>query len=212
MKNLHDTDDVAKAEAVHRGTGISGPEIATVEPPDLLGEFDAETVKAAEAQMKEVIETTPFSEIAAGPHDVPGKLSHLPPSASAKHGWGGSAPSRSASVARMNPRLLFHCPTLQLRRRRCLHNDAPRSGFASAPDLFSWQMLPVRHTSASGICNKSPVILPLYENRLSKIQLQDKLSRTICDIDSTTVNKLGYDGTETYLHTGSRYRWLQPSN
>jgi hypothetical protein len=96
IKNPQDADDVARAEAVHRGIGISGPEIAAIEPLDLLSEFDAEIAKAAEAQMEQVIKTTPFRDIVAGPGDVPDKVSYLQLAASAKHGWGGPVPSHSA--------------------------------------------------------------------------------------------------------------------
>lgn len=99
VKNPHDQDDVAKAEAVHRGIGISGPDIASIEPLDLLSEFDEKAVKAAKAQMEGVIKTVPFREMVAGPGDVPDKVSHLLLAASAKHGWGGPVPSHSAYEA-----------------------------------------------------------------------------------------------------------------
>lgn len=96
IKDPQDPEDVAKAEAVHRGIGISGPVIPEIEPLDLLREFDPETVKAAEVEMDEVIKTVPFRDMVAGPGDVPDKVSYLLLAASAKHGWGGPVPSHSA--------------------------------------------------------------------------------------------------------------------
>ncbi|MDW4551712.1 DUF1214 domain-containing protein [Defluviimonas sp. D31] len=99
VKDPHDAEDVARAEAVHSGIGISGPEISSIEPLDLLSEFDEETVRAAEAQMEEVMKTVPFREMVAGPGDVPEKVSYLLLAASAKHAWGGPVPSHSAYEA-----------------------------------------------------------------------------------------------------------------
>lgn len=96
VKSPQDAEDVEKAKAVHRGIGITGPDIPKIKPLDLLSEFDAETVKAAEAQMEEVSNTTPFREMVAGPGDVPDKVSYLQLAASAKHAWGGPVPSHSA--------------------------------------------------------------------------------------------------------------------
>ena len=99
VKNPQDADDVAGAEAIHRGIKISGPEIAVIEPLDLLSGFEVGTAKAAAAQLEEVIKTTPFREMVAGPGDVPDKVSYLMLAASAKHGWGGPVPSHSAYEA-----------------------------------------------------------------------------------------------------------------
>ena len=96
VKDPQDPDDVAKAKAIHQGIKISGPEITSIEPIDLLSEFDEETVKTAEAQMEEVIKTVPFREMVAGPGDVPDKVSYLLLATSARHGWGGPVPSHSA--------------------------------------------------------------------------------------------------------------------
>ena len=96
IRNPGDADEVAKAEAVYRGIEISGPEIAAIEPLDLLSEFDAETAKAAEAQMEEAMKTVPVRDMVAGPGDVPDKVSYLQLATGAKHGWGGPVPSHSA--------------------------------------------------------------------------------------------------------------------
>lgn len=96
IRNPGDADEVAKAEAVYRGIEISGPEIAAIEPLDLLSEFDAETAKAAEAQMEEAMKTVPVRDMVAGPGDVPDKVSYLQLAAGAKHGWGGPVTSHSA--------------------------------------------------------------------------------------------------------------------
>jgi hypothetical protein len=99
IKDPQDPNDVAKAEAVHRGIGISGPTITAIKPLALLSEFDTETVKAAEAQIDEAMKTVPFREMVAGPGDVPGKVSYLLLATGAKHGWGGPVPSHSAYEA-----------------------------------------------------------------------------------------------------------------
>lgn len=96
IRNPGDADEVAKAEAVYRGIEISGPEIAAIEPLDLLSEFDAETAKAAEAQMEEAMKTVPVRDMVAGPGDVPDKVSYLQLATGAKHGWGGPVTSHSA--------------------------------------------------------------------------------------------------------------------
>lgn len=96
IRNPGDADEVAKAEAVYRGIETSGPEIAAIEPLDLLSEFDAETAKAAEAQMEEAMKTVPVRDMVAGPGDVPDKVSYLQLAALAKHGWGGPVTSHSA--------------------------------------------------------------------------------------------------------------------
>jgi len=96
VKDPNDANDVEKAEAVHRGIEISGPEIATIKPLDLLSEFDAEIAKAADAQMEETLKTVPISEMLAGPGDVPDKVSYLQLATGARHGWAGPVSSHSS--------------------------------------------------------------------------------------------------------------------
>ena len=99
VKDPQNKEDMARATAVHRDIGISGPKIETIQKLDLLSEFDEKTAQAAEAKMDEVMKTTPFKDMVAGPGDVPSKVSYLLLAASAKHGWGGPATSHSAYEA-----------------------------------------------------------------------------------------------------------------
>ncbi|MDX2317766.1 MAG: DUF1214 domain-containing protein [Hyphomicrobiaceae bacterium] len=96
VKDRTNADDMRDAEAIFNGITISGPEISAIAELDTLGRFDEKVVAAAERQMKETSNSTPFSKQVAGPDDVPDKVSYLQLATGTKYGWGGPVTSHSA--------------------------------------------------------------------------------------------------------------------
>lgn len=96
IKDVQDEADVAKAEEVFRGIGISGPSFDAIPEVDLLSGFDPRIEEEAMALMQEAFSSQPFSDLVAGPEDVPDKVSFLQLAAGTVFGWGGPVVSHSA--------------------------------------------------------------------------------------------------------------------
>jgi hypothetical protein len=96
VKDKDNANDMRDAEAVFNGITISGPKITAITKLDLLGGFDETVVKEANRQMEETSKSTPFSDLVAGPDDVPDKVSYLQLATGTKFGWGGPVTSHSA--------------------------------------------------------------------------------------------------------------------
>jgi len=96
VKDRNNADDVRDAKAIFNGITISGPKITSITKLDLLGGFDENVVKEATRQMEETSKSTPFSDLVAGPDDVPDKVPYLRLATGTKYGWGGPVTSHSA--------------------------------------------------------------------------------------------------------------------
>lgn len=96
VKNKKNAKDVKQAKTVFNGISINGPKIGTFPKLDLLAKFSDKVKDAAMAKIQKTAETTDFSQLVAGPNDVPGKVSYLQLAAGTKVGWGGPVSSHSA--------------------------------------------------------------------------------------------------------------------
>ena len=96
VKDKDDAQDVEDARQVFTGITINGPAINTAPKLDLLSGYDDAVATEALGRMDQVTESTPFSQLIAGPGDVPEKVSYLQLAAGTKGGWGGPVTSHSA--------------------------------------------------------------------------------------------------------------------
>ena len=96
VKDMGDDADIAEAKNVFGGITIEGPTVKTIPKLDLLSAFDKKVEAEALKRIDEVFETADFSNLVAGPGDVPEKVSYLQLAAGTKGGWGGPVTSHSA--------------------------------------------------------------------------------------------------------------------
>lgn len=95
VKDKNNEDDVNRAKSIFNGITIEGPKIKEFPQIDLLSSFSKEVADEANRLMDSTIQNTPFSQLIAGPGQVPDEVSYLRLSAGTKGGWGGPVTSHS---------------------------------------------------------------------------------------------------------------------
>lgn len=96
VKDMNNAEDIADAKAIFAGLTIEGPAIQQVPKLDRLSAYDDAVTSEARKRIDETFQNTDFSQLVAGPGDVPDKVSYLQLAAGTKGGWGGPVTSHSA--------------------------------------------------------------------------------------------------------------------